>query len=77
MRTLAATLYIGLATLLLSCDQSPALTEQDLKLGLECFESHRASLPSGTQYEGVAKRTDDRLTINVMNGVEIVTIDCK
>ena len=77
MRTLAATLYIGLATFLFSCDQPPAITEEDLKLGLECFENHRASLPPGTQYEGVAKRSADRLTIKVMNGVEVVTMDCK
>ena len=43
-------------------------------LGLECFESHR--LPPGTQYEGIEKLADNTLTIRIMNGVDVVTLDC-
>jgi hypothetical protein len=45
-------------------------------LGLECFESHRALLPPGAQYEGIEKLAENRLTIKIMNGVEVVTLDC-
>ena len=48
----------------------------DPMLGLECFENHRASLAPGAQYEGIEKRAGDRLTIRIMNGVEVVTLDC-
>ena len=45
-------------------------------LGLECFESQRASLPPGTQYEGIKKLAENRLTIRIMDGVEVVMVDC-
>ena len=61
---------------LFACDQQHAVPEIDPGLGIQCFESHRASLPPGTQYEGIKNLTDNRLTIKVMNGVEVVTIDC-
>ena len=77
MQILARFLYLAPTAFLLSCDQQPTLSESDLKLGLECFESHRASFPPGTQYEGIETRTDDRLAIRIMDGVEVVTIDCE
>jgi hypothetical protein len=46
-------------------------------LGLECFESHRASLTLGAQYEGIEKLAEGVLTIRIMNGVEVVTMDCE
>jgi hypothetical protein len=45
-------------------------------MGVGCFESHRESLPPGTQYEGIEKLTGNKLTIRIMNGVEVVTLDC-
>jgi hypothetical protein len=45
-------------------------------LGFECFESHRASLPPGAQYEGIEKLAENTLTIKIMNGVDVVTLDC-
>ena len=65
-----------LAALLVSCGQGQPVTDIDPKLGLQCFESHRAALPPGTQYEGIEKLVENRLTIRIMNGVEVVTIDC-
>jgi hypothetical protein len=49
----------------------------DPRLGLECFESRRASLPPGTQYEGIEKLAENRLTIKVMNGVAVETLACE
>lgn len=76
MRTYTPIIYIALATLQLSCDQQHSASEVDPKLGLECFESHRASLPPGTQYEGVSKYVESRITIKIMDGVDVKTIDC-
>ena len=74
MRSLTAIVYIALIGLLSACDQQNASPEIDPVLGFECFESHR--LPPGTQYEGIEKLTDNKLTIRIMNGVAVVTLDC-
>jgi hypothetical protein len=76
MRILTTIIYITLATLLSSCDQQHSASDIDPRLGLECFESHRATLPPGTQYEGIEKLAENHLTIRIMNGVEVVTLDC-
>ena len=75
MRTLTTIVFLVLTVLLCSCDQQHS-ADIDPKLGLECFESHRASLPPGTQYEGIEKLAENRLTIRIMDGVEVVTLDC-
>ena len=76
MQILTTIVQIALIALLLSCDQQNSASDVDPKLGLECFESHRASLPPGTQYEGIEKLAENRLTIKIMDGVEVMTIDC-
>ncbi len=76
MRILTAIVYLAVTALLLSCDQQHSASDIDPKLGLECFESHRASFSPGTQYEGIEKLAEDRLTVRIMNGVEVVTLDC-
>jgi hypothetical protein len=73
MRILAAIVQLALTAFLSSCDQ---YSDIDPKLGLECYENHRASLPPGTQYEGIKKLAENRLTIKIMNGVEVVTLEC-
>ena len=75
MRILTLIVQITLIALLSSCDQQHS-ADIDPKLGLECFESHRASLPPGTRYEGIEKLIEDGLTIKIMNGVEVVKLDC-
>ena len=77
MRILTAITYLALTTLLFSCDQQQPKSDIDPRLGLECFENHRASLPPGTQYEGISKLAENRLSIKIMNGVEVVMIDCE
>ena len=76
MRLHPAIVYATLAALLLSCDRTNPVADIDPRLGIECFERHRASLPPGTQYEGIEKLDEHLLTIRIMNGVEVVTIDC-
>ena len=76
MRIITTIIYITLTALLVSCDQQNATSDIDPKLGLECFESHRASLPPGTQYEGIERLAENRLTIRIMNGVDEVTLAC-
>jgi hypothetical protein len=76
MRILTTIVFLVLTTLLISCDQQHSATDVDPLLGLECFESHRASLPPGTQYEGIENLADNVLSIRIMNGVGVVTLDC-
>jgi hypothetical protein len=76
MRILTTIVVLVLTTLLISCDQQHSASVVDPKLGLECFESHRGSLPPGTQYEGIDKLAENRLTIRIMNGVDVEMLDC-
>lgn len=76
MRILTTTGYLVLAAVLVACDQQHSAPDVDPVLGRECFESHRASVAPGAQYEGIEKYTGDMLTIRVMNGVEVVTLEC-
>jgi len=74
MRILTAIIFITIIGLLSSCDQHHSASDVDPKLGVDCFENHR--LPPGTQYEGVEKLAEDVLTIRIMNGVEVVMLEC-
>jgi len=76
MRILTTIVQLALTAFLFSCDQQNSTSDIDPKLGLECYESHRASLPPGTQYEGIEKLAENRLTIRIMNGVEVEMLDC-
>ena len=76
MRILTAFAFLFVATFLLSCDQKQATSDIDPTLGRECFESMRVTLAPGTQYEGIADVTESRITIRIMNGVDVTTIDC-
>ena len=76
MRIITVTFQLALLALLASCDQQVSIPDIDPGLGRECFESQRASLPPGTQYEGIDQATRERLTIKIMNGIDVETIDC-
>jgi hypothetical protein len=76
MRIIAVIVQLALLALLASCDQHESSSDIDPLLGRECFESQRVSLPPGTQYEGIAQFARNRLTIKIMNGVDVKTIDC-
>ena len=77
MRILTRIFFLVLTAFLCSCDQQHAASDIDPRLVLECFESHRASLPPGTQYEGIEKLAENVLTIKTMNGVAVETLDCE
>ncbi|MBT8074298.1 MAG: hypothetical protein HKP21_11370 [Xanthomonadales bacterium] len=77
MRILITIGYYALAALLIACDQQHLEANVDPMLGRDCFESHRASLAPGAQYEGIDKLSGDTLTIKVMNGVDVVGLKCR
>jgi len=77
MRILTTIFFLVLTAFLCSCDQQHATPDIDPRLGLECFESRRASLPPGTQYEGIEKLAENVLTIKIMNGVAVETLGCE
>lgn len=76
MRIFITIVFLAVTALLSACEQQHTLPDIDPGLGLECFERHSGSHPPGTQYEGIEKLDDDRITIRIMNGVEVVTLDC-
>ena len=77
MRILTTLVYLALTAFLFSCDQQDSAPDVDPMLGLECFESHRASLSPGTQYEGIEGLAENRILIRIMDGVGAVTLDCR
>lgn len=76
MRIPSRVVLLMLTSFILSCDQRSAAPDVDPMLGVECFESHRATLPPGTQYEGIEQLSENRLTIRIMNGIDVVNIEC-
>lgn len=77
MRVLTLIGYFVLTAMLFACDKQHLEADVDPMLGRECFESHRASLAPGAQYEGIDKLTGDTLTIKVMSGVDVVGLECR
>lgn len=77
MRILTLIFQLALTAFIVSCDQQHPAADIDPMLGVECFESHRTSFPPGTQYEGIEKLADNTLMIRIMNGVDVVTLDCR
>ena len=71
-----AIVFTIVATLLVACEEQQPATAVDPVKGMECFDAYRASLPPGTQYEGIDKVTGDLITIKIMNGVDVVTMEC-
>ncbi len=76
MRMLTSVVYTTVATLLSACGQQDPASAIDPRMGLDCFEAHRATLQPGTQFEGIDKLTEDQITIKIMDGVEVVTLSC-
>jgi hypothetical protein len=76
MRITIALACTAVAATLAACGRQANVTDVDPRAGLECFAAHRASQPPGTQYEGIERASATRLTIRIMNGVDVVTVDC-
>jgi hypothetical protein len=77
MRVLTTVVYTVITTLLIACEQKTMDSTIDPDLGRECFEFQRSTLPPGTQYEGIAGATGNRITIRIMDGVDLTTVDCE
>ena len=76
MRIHTKIVYLVLAVPLCACERQASAPDIDPVLGRDCFESHRAALEPGAQYEGIARVTGDTLAIKVMNGVGVVELEC-
>ena len=76
MHMIKTILTITLATLLFACGQQDPGTAIDPMTGRACFESLRATLLPGTQYEGIDSVSDGRIVIRIMNGVDVTTLEC-
>jgi hypothetical protein len=78
MRNPAALITLLLTTtVLLSCGQQQSATDVDPLLGRACFDAHVANLPPGSQYEGIAAASAERLTIRAMTGTRVETLECR
>ena len=78
MRPITVILFLTLTSpLLLSCGKQEPVVAVDPKLGRDCYAAQLPSLPNGTQYEGIEGAAEDRVTIRVMTGVEVTTVECK
>jgi hypothetical protein len=64
------------AAVLVSCGEQAPTNAVDPEVGRACFATHIAALPTGTQYEGIAQAAPGRLTIRVMTGIDLTTLDC-
>jgi hypothetical protein len=77
MRTPGPILLIVAATAaLLSCGPQQPPPDVDPTLGRACFEAHQDTLPSGSQYEGIADASENRISIRAMTGTQLETFDC-
>jgi len=77
MRSSRAIILFALAMPLLnSCGQKEPAIDVDPQIGQDCFDSHVASLPNGTQYEGIERAVAGQVTIRVMTGVALTTVEC-
>lgn len=77
MRSSRGLIFLPLtAALLASCGQEEPAIDVDPRIGRDCFDSRIASLPNGTQYEGIERAVAGRITIRIMTGVELTTVEC-
>ena len=77
MRVPASVVPLLLATaVLLSCGQQQSAPDADPALGRACFDAHVANLPPGSQYEGIADASAERITIRAMTGTKVETFKC-
>jgi hypothetical protein len=59
-----------------SCGPKPPTVDIDPQIGRDCLEMQRASLPPGTQFEGIESASEGKLVIRVMTGTELTTVAC-
>ena len=68
--------FVLTAPLLISCGEQESTIDVDPQVGRDCFDTHIAALPNGTQYEGIERAVAGRIIIRVMTGVELTTVEC-
>lgn len=68
--------FVLAAPLLIACTPQEPDTDVNPQAGRECFERHLAALPPGAQYEGIERAVAGRLSIRVMTGVDLKTLEC-
>ena len=76
LRTTTIILSFTTTVFLTACDQQEAVHDVEPQLGLNCFQSKLRSLPPGSQYEGIEGKDGNRLTIKVMDGTGVITVEC-
>jgi hypothetical protein len=69
--------FLATAVLAGACTPQEPAIEVDPQVGRECFDTHSASLPAGSQYEGIERAVAGRVSIRVMTGVDLKTLDCR
>ena len=68
--------FVLTGPLLVSCGEREPAIDVAPEVGRDCFDAHIAALPNGTQYEGIERAVPGTVTIRVMTGVELTTLDC-
>lgn len=68
--------FVVTASLLIACTPQEPAIDVDPQVGRECFSTHVDSLPAGAQYEGIERAVAGRVSIRVMTGVDLKTLDC-
>ena len=77
MRTPSASIpVVVVAATLLSCGPQSPPPDVSPTLGRVCFEAHQPTLAPGSQYEGIARASDGRITIRAMTGTDVETFEC-
>jgi hypothetical protein len=69
-------LFFTITVTLTACDQREAASNVDPQLGINCFQSKLPLLPPGSQYEGIEGKDGNLLTIKVMDGTGVITVEC-
>ena len=77
MRPTLPVLTVFTIPLLSACGQQEPAPNVDPLLGRACFAERVQSLPPGSQYEGIQAATADTLTIKIMDGTGVTSVDCE
>jgi hypothetical protein len=76
LRITTLILSFTITMILTACDQQEVAPNVDPQLGSNCFQSKLPSLPPGSQYEGIEGKDGNLLTIKVMDGTGVITVEC-
>jgi hypothetical protein len=60
----------------LSCGPQSPPPDVDQTSGRACFEAHQPNLLPGSQYEGIAEASENRISIRAITGTEVEPFEC-